>query len=101
MNKSTGILLDENGDIMVRNGSIVVGDASLQNQYLILIAQKGEFKEYPTFGDRISDMLHDNDELEWKKQIREEFAKDNLKVNKIDLNLQTGDINIDAKYNYL
>jgi hypothetical protein len=99
MGKGAGILLDENGDIMVRNGSIVVGDASLQNQYLILLAQNGEFKEHPTLGVGISDILHDDDELEWKKRIREEFAKDDLKVNKIDLDLQTGEIAIDAKYN--
>ena len=99
MGKGTGILLDENGDIMVRNGGIAIGGTSLQNQYLILLAQKGEFKEYPTLGVGISDMLHDDDELEWKKRIREEFAKDDLKVNKIDLNLQTGNIVIDAQYN--
>ena len=99
MGKGIGILLDQNGDIMVRNGGMVIGDTTLQNQYLILVAQKGEFKEYPTLGVGISDMLGDDDPLEWKKRIREEFAKDDLKVNKIDLNLHSGEINIDAKYN--
>ena len=94
-----GILLDETGDIMVNNGSMVIEDSTLQNQYVILVAQKGEFKEYPTLGVGISDMLGDDDVLEWKKRIREEFAKDDLKVNKIDLNLQTGKLEIDAKYN--
>jgi len=99
MNRATGILLDETGDVMVQNGSMVIEDSTLQNQYLILLAQKGEFKEYPTLGVGISDMLGDDDALEWKKRIREEFAKDDMKVNKIDLNLQTGEINIDAHYN--
>jgi len=94
-----GILLDETGDVMVQNGSMVIDDSTLQNQYLILLAQKGEFKEYPTLGVGISDMLGDDDVLEWKKRIREELAKDDMKVNKIDLNLQTGEINIDAHYN--
>ena len=98
MKKGTGILLDENGDIMIRNGSMVIGNTVLQNQYLILVSQKGEIKERPTLGVGISDMLGDDDVLEWKKRIREEFAKDDLKVNKIDLNLQTGDITVDAKY---
>jgi hypothetical protein len=99
MRKGTGILLDETGDIMVRNGSIVIGDVSLQNQYFILIAHKGEFKESPTLGVGISDMLGDDDALEWKKRIREEFAKDDLRLNKIDLDLQTGNLEIDARYN--
>jgi hypothetical protein len=98
MGKGTGILLDENGDIMVRNGSMVIGDTTLQNQYLILVAQKGEIKEYPTLGVGISDVLGDDDVLEWKKLIREEFAKDGLTVNKIDLNLQTGELEINANY---
>jgi hypothetical protein len=99
MNKRMGILLDETGDVMIHNGAMVVGDVSLQNQYMILVAQKGEFKEHPTLGVGISDMLGDDDVLEWKKQIREEFAKDDLRVGKIDLDLQTGKIEIDAKYN--
>ncbi|MDR0206044.1 MAG: hypothetical protein LBI45_02140 [Bacteroidales bacterium] len=99
MNRVTGILLDETGDIMVKNGSMVIDDSTRQNQYLILVAQKGEYKEYPTFGVGISDMLGDDDVLEWKKRIREELTKDDLKVNKIDLNLQTGEIEIEAKYN--
>ena len=98
MGKGTGILLDENGDIMVRNGSMVVGDTTKQNQYLIMIAQKGELKEFPTFGVGISDMLHDDDELEWKKRIGEEFEKDDLEVDNIDLDLQTGKIVVEAKY---
>jgi hypothetical protein len=93
-----GILLDENGDLMIHNGSMVVGDSTLQNQYLILIAQKGEFKEYPTLGVGISDMLGDDDALEWKKRIREEFVKDGLDINSMNLDLQSGKLDIDAKY---
>jgi len=102
-----GILLDEAGDLQITvkrdsEGKIVsglvIGDSSLQNQYVILAAQKGEFKEYPTLGVGISDMLGDDDVLEWKKRIREEFAKDELGINSIDLDLQSGRLNIDAKY---
>ncbi|MCL2290822.1 MAG: hypothetical protein FWC34_09020 [Bacteroidetes bacterium] len=99
MSKGIGILLGQDGDVMIRNGSMVVGDSSLQNQYMILVAQKNEFKEYPTLGVGVSDMLGDDDVLEWKKRIREEFKKDDLKVNKTDLDLQTGELEIDAKYN--
>jgi hypothetical protein len=99
MGKNIGILLDENGDIMIKNGSMVIGDSTLQNQYMILAAQKGEFKEYPMLGVGISDILGDDDVLEWKKRIREEFARDDMKVNNIDLNLQIGDIKIEAHYN--
>ena len=94
-----GILLDETGEVMIQNGSMVVGDATLQNQYFLLVAHKGEFKEYPTLGVGISDMVGDEDELEWKKRIREEFKKDDLKVRTIDLDLQTGKIEIEAQYN--
>ena len=93
-----GILLDETGEIMVVNGSMIVDDVTLQNQLFLLVAHKGEFKEYPTLGIGISDMVGDEDELEWKKRIREEFKKDDLKVSTIDLNLQTGKIEINAQY---
>lgn len=90
---ATNVVRDSTGLIV---SGLVVGDTLYQNQYLILQAQKGEFKENPTLGVCINDMANDDDLNEWKKSIREEFAKDGLKVN--TLSITTSGMEVKADY---
>ena len=104
MSKKIGIQLTNDLELAInvvrQDGLIisglVVGDTLYQNQYMILTAQKGEFKENPTLGVGIGDMANDDDLTEWKKAIREEFAKDGLKVN--TLNITTSGMEVKADY---
>lgn len=50
MAKDRGILLDSSVDIMFSGRDFAIGDSTRQNQYLILAANKGEFKENPSSG---------------------------------------------------
>ena len=61
-----GIILDENFELVIKpvrdaNGIItsclVVGNIDYQRVRMILLAQKGEFKEYPTLGFGIDNYL--------------------------------------------
>lgn len=105
MSKSTGIQLTSDLELAINvvrdsdgliTSGLVVGDTLYQNQYLILAAQKGEFKENPTLGVGINDMSNDDDLNEWKKSIREEFSKDGLKVDK--LSITTSGMEVKANY---
>ena len=87
------VVKDSSG--MITSG-LTVGNTLYQNQYLILQSQKGEFKEYPTLGVGINDMANDDDLTSWKKTIREELAKDGIKVNK--LVLTSSGMSLDATY---
>lgn len=96
MSKKIGIQLTNDLQLVYGELSLVVGDTLQQNEYLLLTSQKGDIKEYPTLGVGIADMAGD-DELEaWKKNIREEFAKDGLKVKKIEITSQK--MELDADY---
>ena len=93
MIKDTGIQLLSDLGLFIKplreEGLIIsairVGNILYQNQYMILSAQKGEFKEFPTLGVGITDMASDDNLEDWKKTIREEFKKDNLKMEKITI----------------
>ena len=88
-----------NPDITKRNmilSGVTIGDTLYQNQYLILKAQKGEFKENPTLGCGIDDLANDEDMDSWQKLIREEFSKDGLKVDK--LSITTSGMEVKADY---
>lgn len=77
-----GIILNNQGEIVpqgiVGTYSAQIGNVDLQCKAMILSAHKGEFKEYPTLGVGINDSLFDDDFTELKKQIIEEFEKDNI-----------------------
>lgn len=108
MAKSTGILLDPaTGDLLVAaqrdaTGMIAqgleIGTTTFQNQALILQAFKGEFKEYPTLGVGISDILGDDEMTGWKREIALQLKTDGMKVKTVDLDLKNNKLTIDAEY---
>ncbi len=93
----TDFLLDNDGDIAIVNGDFAIGDATLQHQHHILIAQKGEFKEAPEIGVGIANMLLDENPRKILTQIRRNFEYDGMKVNSLEFN-EKGNIVVDAPY---
>ena len=98
--KDKGIQLIDNNDegtlmdvkiIPVRDafGKIIsgftVGDTLQQNKALLLIFHQGELKFRPDVGVGFEDLLLSSDYLEFRHKIREQFAKDGLKVTKLNL----------------
>jgi hypothetical protein len=53
-----GILLDNDGDLMIRNGSVVIGDVDAQITEHILQAYPGAYKEVPTIGAHLAGDLN-------------------------------------------
>jgi len=105
MAKNIGIQLnsDYDLDINVRrdaNGKIIsgltVGDVTYQNQAMILKAQKGEFKEHPTVGVGIEDIINDSNVRAWKKEITEQIEADGQRIE--TLIITEKEFILDAKY---
>lgn len=94
---STDILLDQDGDLAFKDGDLVIGDATLQNQHLILVAHKGEYKDAPEIGVGITDALLEENPRRVLSQIRRNFEYDGMKVETIDL-AENGNLIIDAVY---
>ena len=84
---------DENGKIL---SGLVIGDVTYQNQALILKAQKGEFKENPTIGVGIEDIVNDSDFGLWRKEITRQLEADGQRINRLVLNEKV--FILDAKY---
>ena len=96
--KNNDILIQESYDLATdpTTHDLVLGDTTLQNQALILQAQKGEWKEHPMVGCGIGDMANDDDTNAWRRAIREELARDGMKVR--NLKIEENNITIDADY---
>lgn len=96
--KNTDLRINEDYGLMTdpTTHDLVVGDVTLQNQALILQSQKGEWKEHPMVGCGIEGMTNDDDTNTWRRAIREELARDGMKVRSLKINREN--IEIDADY---
>jgi hypothetical protein len=90
-------LLDENGDLLIENGDFVIGDSSSQHQKDILMATKGEFKEFPEIGVGIEAMLFDDDYMDFLIEAKKNLEYDGMDINNIEFTAE-GSLNIDGKY---
>jgi len=88
--------LNENGDLAIVNGDFVIADATSQHQEHIIVAQKGEYKEFPEIGVGIENMVLDENPRKILTQIRRNFEYDGMKVNSLDFTEDS--IIIDAPY---
>lgn len=85
-----------NADNKILSG-LVIGPTLAQNMASILIAEPGDYKTDLSLGVGLRSALMDEDLLEYRHQIKEQFAKDNLVVKHLNLyNLEN--FQIDAEY---
>lgn len=97
--KRFGMQLDEmTNDLKIENGHIAIGETLPQNEFLLLVMNKGELKEDPLVGVGISDMLNDNDILGWKRKIRDGLKADGMKVEQISISSDGRIKKLEAKY---
>lgn len=96
--KAIRLIQDANGavDLELSGGHLAVGDVLDQNQYLLLITHKGEWKEYPLVGVGIGDLVNDSDLAGWKRDIAEALEQDGQVIERLELT--TDKLNIIAKY---
>jgi hypothetical protein len=90
------ILLDETGDLACVNGDFLTGESTVQHQHLLLISQKGEWKESPKTGVGIENFLNEDSNNDMMNEISDQFEKDGMKVNSV--NMVNGELLIDALY---
>ncbi len=95
----TGIELHVEGagyDLQIIGSKLSIAETTAQNQTLILVAHKGEFKEHPMVGVGIADMVNDHDFSLWKREITNQLELDGQRVNK--LNITSKGIELNAEY---
>lgn len=94
----TDLILDDDGDIQFDdNGELVLGDATNQNQKLILISNKGEWKEFPELGVGIEQMLSNENYNEVLIDAKKNLEYDGMEVKNIRFT-EMGKLMVDAKY---
>jgi hypothetical protein len=92
-----GIVLDNDLDLKVTNGSLAFGEVTYQNQKILILADKGELKANPMRGVGVRRYLENETPDALAREIRLEFSADGMKVNTININADL-EIQVDAIY---
>jgi len=92
------LLLEDTGDLAIVNGDFVMGESTAQHQQLLMVAQRGQFKENPDRAVGIEDFINSNDIDGMLAEIRNQFTKDGMTVNQLNYDEQSGNLNYDAPY---
>jgi hypothetical protein len=70
--------------------------SDLTNQHLLLITEKGEWKENPGVGVGAAKWLEHESSSDFTREIRKQFSADGMQVNSVVYN--NGNLKIDAPY---
>ncbi|MDY0104390.1 MAG: hypothetical protein RBS07_15750 [Lentimicrobium sp.] len=90
------IILDNQLDLSVLNGDIVIDESSEQHQKLILLCAKNDFKENPFLGVGVESFLEVGDSNSLAREISQQFSSDGLKVHKLNVNIPI--VEVEASY---
>lgn len=93
----TDLLLDSSGDISFKNGDLDIGFSDNQHQEHILLANKGEFREFPEIGVGITAMISDDDYTDMLIEIKKNLQYDGMKINNVKMD-NDGKLDIDGYY---
>lgn len=83
-------------DLLIKDGHAVIGETTAQNQAFILMAHKGDFKEYPLLGVGLQDITNDHDFPAWKRLITEQLEADGQQIDKLEITNEG--MTLEAKY---
>ncbi|MRX70276.1 oxidase [Flavobacterium resistens] len=93
----TDIFLNKTGDLDIQNGDIVIDYSDNQHQEHILLANKGDYKEFPELGVGINNMLNEDDFLPFLIEAKKNLQYDGMKINNIKFE-ENGNLNINGDY---
>jgi hypothetical protein len=94
---SNDLILDLNNDLIIESGDWAIGQSDDQNIEAIMLAEKGQFYEFPLLGYGITRRLYGSfDRLTERKLIREALKRDNYNVTTLNIDGNVA-IEVDAE----
>lgn len=75
--------LNYNEDLEIKAGDLVLAESTEQHQKHILLANKGEYKQFPELGVGIMNMLAGEDATAFLIEAKRNFEYDRMRVKEI------------------
>lgn len=91
------ILLDEAFDLLIKDDDFVLGESTRQHQGLILMANKGEFKQHPFTGVGLRLYVEDDRLGALRTELAKQLELDGMTVQRVNV-FSDGKLEIRASY---
>lgn len=78
-----GIRQDDNGDLMIRGGDLVIGDPTPDIVANTMFAQPGDFKEFPLVGAGLRMAIGGKPDVFFPGRLKGQLAAQGIKVKRI------------------
>src|SRR5688500_13441263 len=85
MAQNIDILLDENEDLMIRDGDLVIGPSDDQHLRHNFMANKGSFRKVLVGFGATRFVRSTGNEIKFKRDLKEALSIDNYKLQKMEL----------------
>lgn len=85
-------------DLVVDGGDLALGNTLYLDQWLALMQHRGENHLWPLIGAGCDDLVADNDQDYWKREMLEALKRTGMRVKAIHLDLNRQTLEIDANY---
>jgi hypothetical protein len=80
-----GILIDDDGDLMIRNGRLVIGDCEMDVVERVISAWPGEFKEAPVVGGGVRRLLNGGADPFWCGEVKRMLASQHVRAKRLEI----------------
>lgn len=80
-----GILVDDNGNLMVSGGHVTVGDNREQCARHLITAWTGEYKHAPMLGGNIRRMIAGGHDPFWAGRMKEQLKQCHIEVERLSV----------------
>ena len=81
-----GLLIDsETGDLLIEKGAVAIGNCEEQIVEMVLVANRGDFKEVPLIGAEIELMLSGEKDTLWPLKAKRMIKACGVEVSKISI----------------
>jgi hypothetical protein len=88
-------LLDENGDLLIKDGDFVIGESDSQHVFDIITSFIGEWKQYPNVGVGIMQYLKAQNPNTAANSIKQQLQADGYSLNNCTVKIdETGNLKI-------
>jgi hypothetical protein len=91
-------IFDEDGDLFVQGGDLALGESTLDHQRDLILAAKGDFRQWPLIGVAIrTELLNAIGPSDIRVAIQREMERDGMAVSKL---VVTNELDIDLVASY-
>ena len=90
-----GIQVNENNELVIRDGSIAIGETDEQRALHVLNATAGEYKETPTLGCNPTRQIGGQTDPFWAGDVKKQLRRAGVEADSV--NIEGNDITIKMK----